>query len=508
MFSTMDIASGGNQQMHVLRSNQQHHHQPQAPPQQQQQVFQYGGYQQQQQQQPYFTAYPNACTQPSNNPPQQQQKPSHNNNIGFMQTNSYAMQPQQQMFPYGYQQPNSYMPPRQQLHMRGGGYNPNINHHHSGGYGQQQGPQHGSGRGRGRGGCNAFVQHYHQVHNNFFYNQQHHFSNNNAVPEKTPTLLVTHPTTKKVMSIKLNRIYTTMADLRPQLQQRGSNTSNNSNANPSEGSTAGETRSTGRSGGAASLVLCLDFLSPRGCVHGSGCDKLHVAGLEYMWDPIEVTVVTKDDVGVYTKGFRLHCYTPSLAKYYNIPSEFIEVTKGSADYVTMYNEHGDNFKMKFKVCAAILAKQVCESGPECSDIHCSLEGLTGAEELHSHATHINNAEDMQGVTRLPADMKVRVFDQNSANTSHDYMGTNVLLTEGAKTYAKYYMQELNRIPVRKRMQHCAHFRLKDMCRLGESCRFLHVLPTPEEIQQRLEREREVEKAEGLQALRACGEENF
>uniref|UniRef100_A0A146LAP9 Uncharacterized protein n=1 Tax=Lygus hesperus TaxID=30085 RepID=A0A146LAP9_LYGHE len=55
------------------------------------------------------------------------------------------------------------------------------------------------------------------VHNNVFYNQQHHASSNNAVPEKTPTIRLVHPITNKVMHIKLNRIYVTMAETRPQI---------------------------------------------------------------------------------------------------------------------------------------------------------------------------------------------------------------------------------------------------------------------------------------------------
>lgn len=114
------------------------------------------------------------------------------------------------------------------------------------------------------------------------------------------------------------------------------------------------------------------------------------------------------------------------------------------------------------------------------------------------STHINDQNAMRSVPRLPANMVVRVFDQNSADTFHDYRGSQVLITEGAKTYAKFYEMQstssaphhnngsggnrgLGNIPPRKRMQHCAHFRLKDLCRLGASCRFLHVLPTSEEI---------------------------
>ncbi|KAG5489950.1 hypothetical protein JKF63_00068 [Porcisia hertigi] len=456
--------------------------------------------------------------------------------MNFVSSQQYMHQ--QQMFPYGYpqqqqqqqqqQQPlnqqffPSVMTPQTQtqppppIRYNQQGNNNSTNQHMSG---------HGSGHpryhgGRGRGGIHGGYggQFHRQVHNNYFYNQQHHYSSNNAVPEKTPTVHLIHPEAKKIISIKLNRIYSTMADTRPHLQYQnlGSHStslSNNTSVMDDKLERGANKDERQKEKGDAlagpkcdpkttKLVLCLNFLSPQGCIHGSGCDKVHIAGLEYTWPQIVAEVMEKDGKKAYSTGFFVHCYDPTLTRYYKVPSGSVYVTKGSADYVNMFNDHGDNFKMKFKLCAATLERTVCEKGEECEDIHCSLADLEMVRQSSANATHINNAEAMADVPRLPADMTVRVFNQNSNDTWRDYPGGNLLITAGARAYQKQYEQEMNCVPARKRMQHCAHFRLKDMCRLGESCRFLHVLPTEQEIQER----RDAELAEAAAKAKVVVEE--
>ncbi|CAJ1993438.1 RNA-binding protein Torus / ZC3H31 [Leishmania donovani] len=505
----MDIANSGNQQM-VYRNNQppqqrqqhqmpQHHLQQQHHQMPQQQMFpsQYGY-----QQQPYL-AYPSTAGPNAGK-----------GAMDFIPSQQYM--PQQQMFPYGYTQqhqsplnqqffpsvmaPQTQPPPPPMRYNQQG--NSNSTNQYMGGHAGGHPRYHG---GRGRGGMHSGYggQFHRQVHNNYFYNQQHHYSSNNAVPEKTPTVHLIHPETKKIISIKLNRIYSTMADIRPQLhQQSHSNGASASNVpsviedSKSEKTSKNERPKEKNDSSLApkfdpkttKLVLCLSFLCPKGCMHGSGCDKVHIAGLEYTWPQVEAKEVKKEGKKAYSAGFFVHCYDPTLTRYYKVPSGSVYVTKGSAEYVNMFNDHGDNFKMKFKLCAPILEGAECEKGEECEDIHCSVSDLEAVRENSANATHINNIEAMADVPRLPADMTVRVFNQNSFDTWRDYPGGNLLITEGAKAYQKQYEQEMNSVPTRKRMQHCAHFRLKDMCRLGESCRFLHVLPTEQELKERKDAE--------------------
>ncbi|AIO02214.1 zinc finger protein family member, putative [Leishmania panamensis] len=518
MFS-MDIANSGNQQM-VYRNNQppqqrQQHlqHQQQQLPQHQMFSPQYGY----QQQQPYL-AYPSIA---SPNPGK--------GAMNFIPSQQYM--PQQQMFPYGYPQqhqaplnqqffPSMMTPPTQPppplVRYNQQGNNNSTNQcvgSHASGHSRYHG-------GRGRGGIHGGYggQLHRQVHNSYFYNQQHHYSSNNAVPEKTPTVHIIHPETKKVLSVKLNRIYSTMADIRPQLQHQQSHSnsasvSNNTSVmNESKLEKAHKNEKPKEKADSSAvhkfdpkttkLVLCLSFLSPKGCMHGSGCDKVHIAGLEYTWPQVEAKEVNKDGKKAYAAGFFVHCYDPTLTRYYKVPSGSVYVTKGSADYVSMFNDHGDNFKMKFKLCALTLERAECDKAEECEDIHCSIADLEVVRENSANATHINNPEAMADVPRLPSDMTVRVFNQNSFDTWRDYPGSNLLITEGAKAYQKQYEQEMNSVPTRKRMQHCAHFRLKDMCRLGESCRFLHVLPTEQEIKER----KETEVAEAAVQAAAKGKE--
>ncbi|KPI89236.1 hypothetical protein ABL78_1659 [Leptomonas seymouri] len=504
-----DIAMGGNQQM-VYKNNQAQGQQrtPQQPPPQQV-LSQYSGYQQQQQPQQMLSQYSGY---------QQQQSylsyPNTDPSAGKgASVNSMAFQPympQQQMFPYGYpsQQAahNQYAQPasqQQPQHPRNLGYsqqgsNNSTNQYMGGGGGAQMSYRGGRGRGGIQGG--GYGQFHRQVHNNQYYNQQRHYSSNNAVPEKTPTVHLINPETKKIISIKLNRIYSTMADIRPQLQLQKNHHYPGSNIDSNEVSVDDNERNERSKEKidaapapkfdpkSTKLVLCMSFLSPHGCIHGSGCDKMHIAGLEYTWQQVTANIVEKDGKKAYTAGFHVHCYDPTLTRYYKVPSESVYVTKGSSDYVTMYNDHGDNFKMKFTLCQSVIDHTECSKGESCDDIHCAVNDLETVRENSANATHINNADAMADVPRLPSDMTVRVFNHNSFDTWHDYPGINVLITEGAKAYQKQYEQGMNNIPTRKRMQHCAHFRLKDMCRLGESCRFLHVLPTEQEIKERKEAE--------------------
>lgn len=356
---------------------------------------------------------------------------------------------------------------------------PNNHHPHSYNAGPHPTMRYHGGRGRGGmyGGGSGYGNMgdiHRPMHHNYMQSHQH-FNSNNAVPEKTATLHVIHPTTKKVKNIKLNRIYNTMADIRSQLRNVRRDGDLSIDSTPIMGNNDNKQQP---------IILCLDFLSPRGCPHGSGCDRVHIAGIEYMWDSITPMRAIRDDgTPGYEPGFQIHCYDPSLAHYYNISSECVQETKGSTDYILMYNEHGDNFKTKFKLCADMLTNNFCERKDQCADIHCSSKDFENVRDSNMNTTHICDPDAMAHIPRLPNYITVRVFEQNNFDMFRDYNGSNVLLTEGAKTYAKYYEQDNNTIPLRKRMQHCAHFRLKELCRLGGSCRFFHVLPSSEELSQ-------------------------
>lgn len=364
------------------------------------------------------------------------------------------MQPPQQMF-YNYPpQGQAHLPPQSQQGQEY--FQQNVMR-----YPNNQVPHQGGRGGRGRGGRGGA----HRFYNGFNgYNgmQQHSFGSNNAVPEKTPTVRVLNPATQKVNHIKLNRIYPTMADVRSEASNQGCGAPG---SKPTK------------------LVLCLDNLAPQGCIHGTGCHKVHISDIQHMWEPIE-PLQANNGSSMYAAGFCFRCYDASQTHYLSVPSEFVERTKGSDDYIVMYNQHGENFKSKFVLCNAYLQSNSCEKGDQCPNLHCTEKDLERLFSSDTSATHQNNAELMANVPRLPHEVLVRAFDQNSSESFHDYHGSQVLVTQGARTYLKSLESEQPNFPSRRRMQHCAHFRLKDMCRLGESCRFLHVLSTPEELRER------------------------
>uniref|UniRef100_A0A146LQV0 C3H1-type domain-containing protein n=1 Tax=Lygus hesperus TaxID=30085 RepID=A0A146LQV0_LYGHE len=80
---------------------------------------------------------------------------------------------------------------------------------------------------------------------------------------------------------------------------------------------------------------------------------------------------------------------------------------------------------------------------------------------------------MQNYPRLDKNILVRVFLPNSNEEYQEFVGDDVIRTAGATQYEEAFIRE-NGIPSIK-MQHCAHFQNKKLCRLGDGCRFLHVI---------------------------------
>ncbi|KEG07231.1 hypothetical protein DQ04_10491010 [Trypanosoma grayi] len=214
-------------------------------------------------------------------------------------------------------------------------------------------------------------------------------------------------------------------------------------------------------------AVCEDFMHTQSCRLGELCPKVHVAQ-EHTWNYITHDI--NRNTGLYEPGFILQCYDPCMTHYYSIPSEFIFPTRGSNEYVKMHNEHGDNFKAKFKLCDAMTNKGKCELGATCEDIHTAFQDLS---EVEGNATHIAEPAMLMRYPRLRTDVIVRVFEQNSNEAWVDYPGDQVLVTLGSRQYMAAFDAE-GTIP-KKKMQHCAHFRTKNLCRMGENCRFLHVV---------------------------------
>ncbi|RNE98361.1 uncharacterized protein Tco025E_09235 [Trypanosoma conorhini] len=214
-------------------------------------------------------------------------------------------------------------------------------------------------------------------------------------------------------------------------------------------------------------VVCEEFMDNKNCPYGDSCTQVHVAR-EHTWDFI--TSETNRSTGLFERGFVVHCYDPRMTRYYPIPSELVLNTRGSREYIKMYNEHGDNFKAKFKLCERMLTCGECSLGESCDDIHAIRNDLWNME---STTTHIAEPEQLSHYSRLPANVTVRAFEQNSKDSFVDYPGDQVLLTLGSLQYLAAFEAE-GAIP-KKKMQHCAHFRTNRLCRRGEDCRFLHIV---------------------------------
>ncbi|KAG8344666.1 hypothetical protein TRVL_04499 [Trypanosoma vivax] len=215
------------------------------------------------------------------------------------------------------------------------------------------------------------------------------------------------------------------------------------------------------------VVVCEDYMVNQWCSQKENCTKVHVIQ-EHTWNYI--TQVVDSDTGLYDPGFVIRCYDARMTRYYSIPSDSVSPTRGSSEYIKMHNDHGDNFKTKFLLCEDMINLGACERGAACEKVHTTLRDFSSVK---SHVTHTTNPECLSSYPCVPADIIVRVFEQNNNGDYNDYSGECVLVTEGAKQYMSAY--EVEREIPRKKMQHCAHFRTKGLCRMGENCRFIHVV---------------------------------
>lgn len=226
--------------------------------------------------------------------------------------------------------------------------------------------------------------------------------------------------------------------------------------------------------------LCESFLKGH-CDAGNGCPFVHVPK-QYLWRQLDPKVDPASYF--YYPGFNIRCYTPDMDIYYDIPSEYIYQTRGSDRYVELFNDNGDNFKDKCRLCPGLQTHGACDKNETCEDIHCAVQDLSQFPHI---ATHRATAAAVTHYERMPDDLVVRVYQPNTPGDGVDFAGGDVLRTAGATQYEEAYRQS-GGVPSLK-MQHCAHFQTKKLCRMGDGCRFLHVVsvalasPAPEEEQQ-------------------------
>ncbi|KAK7196696.1 zinc finger protein family member [Novymonas esmeraldas] len=212
--------------------------------------------------------------------------------------------------------------------------------------------------------------------------------------------------------------------------------------------------------------LCESFLKGH-CDAGNGCQYVHVPK-QYLWRLLSPQVDPK--TLFYYPGFNIRCYTPDMDVYYDIPSEFIYQTKGSDRYVELFNDNGDNFKDKCRLCPNLQSRGMCDKNELCDDIHCAVADL---DQFPHIATHRATREAVAHYEHMPRALVVRVYQPNTPGDGMDFRGDDVLRTAGATQYEDAYRQT-GGIPALK-MQHCAHFQTKKLCRMGDGCRFLHVV---------------------------------
>lgn len=225
-----------------------------------------------------------------------------------------------------------------------------------------------------------------------------------------------------------------------------------------------------RSTGAAGSLLCRANIDGTGCVKGNECPMVHCITKEHVWEPIAVPPTQSPDAP-YPPGWLMRVYDADLTTYMEIPSSFFLPTAGSEEFISEFNKRGEQVKQQFKICRPF-RETVCSDGAMCADLHCTAQDLS---QFKCSVTHTNDETSLQRFPCLKQGFIVRVYVQNSPNEYDDFSSERVLYTMGAEKYLEAFRNEGGHIP-RKKMQHCAHFRIKRMCRLGAGCKFIHAVP--------------------------------
>ena len=168
-----------------------------------------------------------------------------------------------------------------------------------------------------------------------------------------------------------------------------------------------------------------------------------------------ITSMTK-----FPPGWKFSVFNSHVTMYYEVPSENVQPTHGAIRYIEHFNEAGPYTKFRFQLCHNH-RNGLCRKGFDCTYIH--------AMSLPRPCTvHVNG---LMGYNRLPAGLQICVHPTNSNGTSEVIASENILLNFGSERAYREAFQGTS--TPQHPPQHCAHFRYKRVCNLGDQCAFIH-----------------------------------
>lgn len=200
-------------------------------------------------------------------------------------------------------------------------------------------------------------------------------------------------------------------------------------------------------------------------------------------------------------GFSLTVYNGDISQHFSIPSEHVQVTRGSIKYVDHHARYGAQTRFRFQLCHNYLLRK-CPKLSECSYIHATQ--LPAPTQVHLNpfaprrlaADRHGRSDDVapsvqddpsvvESYETLPPGFTLTVHAPNSNHVTGAKRGPplpqnipsdRVIVTVGAKT-ALDFLRNGRRSgdggAVGARPRHCAHFQYRRLCNLGNQCHFIH-----------------------------------
>jgi hypothetical protein len=202
-------------------------------------------------------------------------------------------------------------------------------------------------------------------------------------------------------------------------------------------------------------------------------------------------------------GFDLTVYSGDMSRHFNIPSEQVQVTRGSIKYVDHYHRYGQQTRFRFQLCQNYLFGK-CTRLSECAYIHATeLPAPTDvhlnpfaprhlAADRHGHSedvvpTLLDDPTVVDNYDTLEPGFVLTIYGPNATtNTTGSHRGEQsgpqripsemILTTCGSETALAHMLSGADqgvKGAVGSRPRHCAHYQFKRLCNLGRNCHFIH-----------------------------------
>lgn len=245
----------------------------------------------------------------------------------------------------------------------------------------------------------------------------------------------------------------------------------------------------------------------------SGARKPSAAGVgqqKKAWDPLPITHVDLENILAAAMhgngmrpvniacpaGFHMTVYNSDISQHFHVPSQDIQVTRGSLKYVDHHARYGPQTRFRFQLCHNFLLNK-CPKLSECSYIHATRLPPPSQVHLNPFAPRrlaadkknqdgpLSPQDDPNAIPdypTLPAGFHLAVFPPNSTGVDDSNLPPQIIETamimrtiggDTAMTTAVRVGQQIPAVPVQNRSRHCAHFQFKRLCNLGDKCHFIH-----------------------------------